>query len=334
MSIETPKQSSENKLNLDPATPAEIRDIWHLEAPEESATDSQNTNADDGSEDGAETKRRKAPGSERFLKGRARQIGVLVLAGSAAIGIPTVIVNNIADNAPREGDQNTTGPATAGAEVSPQSTQSTEASPSADPTNITPLETATPTINSKEQLIASLELSAEKYPDVQSLAKAIMSDRWTAWENQGATQENSDKFLSPDTSMTAEEFALAEAKENADIFPEAIFVEGYETNANLSAIAERVTAINAGTLGRSLITWNDSAPYKRTMDIVGEAELVGGSIEEKQVAFKVNWIDSSNAADNKIGTKYDKDDITPDTGTYTITAVVANGKWKIANIHW
>lgn len=337
MSIETPKPSSENKLREDAATPEELRDIWHLDAPDESATDSQDTattNADDSNEDSVETKKRKAPKSERLLNSPARQIGALLLAGGAAIGIPTVIANTIAGNAPHDADQNTTGPATAGAEATTQPTTSAEASPSASPTNLTPLETAKPTAETTKNPTSALELSVEKYPDVQSLAKGIMSERWSAWENQGATKENNDEFLKPTTGKSAAEFAAAKAKENADTFPEALFVKNYKTNANLVTIADRVTKINASTLERTLITWDDSTPYKRSMDVVGEAELLGGSIEEKMVAFRVNWINSSNAEDNRIGTEYDPSDTTPVTGTYTITAVITDGEWKIANIQW
>jgi hypothetical protein len=336
MSIETPKPSSENKLREDAATPEELRDIWHLDTPDESATDSQDTaatNADDSNETG-ETKKRKAPASERFLGSRGRQLGALILAGGAAIGIPTVIANNIAGNTPHDADQNTTGPATAGTEVSTQPTVSTEASSSASPTNLTPLETAKPTAETTKNPTGTLELSVEKYPDVQSLAKGIMSERWTAWENQGATQENRDKFMSPTANKSAGEFAAEKAKANADIFPKAIFVEGYKTNANLVKIAERVTEINTFTLERTLITWDDTTPYERKMDIVGKAELLGGSVEEKMVSFKVNWINTSNAEDNRIGTEYDPNDVNPVTGTYTITAVITDGEWKIANIQW
>ena len=339
MSIETPKPSSENKLREDAATPEELRDIWHLDAPDESATDSQDTattNADDSNENSEETKKRKAPASERFLGSRGRQLGALILAGSAAIGIPTVIANNIAGNAPHDADQNTTGPATAGTEATTQPTTSAEASASASPTNLTPLETAKPTAETTKNPTSTLELSVEKYPDVQSLAKGIMSERWSAWQNQGATQANFDEFINPVTNpdKTAGQFATEKAKENVDTFPKAMFVENYKTNANLMTIAKREAEVNTFTLERTLITWKDSVPYKRTMDVVGEAELLGGSVEEKLISFKVNWINTSNAEDNRIGTEYDPKDVNPVTGTYTITAVITDGEWKIANIQW
>jgi hypothetical protein len=48
--------------------------------------------------------------------------------------------------------------------------------------------------------------------------------------------------------------------------------------------------------------------------------------------IRVPWKNSSNAAENKIGTNYDKDDVVPFVGTYTLTAMVIDGKWKISDI--
>jgi hypothetical protein len=338
MSIETPKPSSENKLNQEPATPQELRDMFHGEVPEvnleENSNDANIATTPNANADSDKKTERKAPFSERYLNTRPKQVGAAILAATVAIGVPTVAVNIINNNANHNTDHNTDPIQTSNPEATPSATTLNEVTPSVSPTNLTPLETAEPTLTSKEKLIASLELSAEKYPDAKSLAKAIIVDRWTAWENQVATQDVNDEYMNPSTNKTPAALATEKAAAVADVFPKALFVENYKTNATLNHLIETENKIRIATAERTLVTWEDSVPYKRSMNIVGEPELIGGSVNEKMMAFKVKWINTSNAEDNRIGTEYDPSDVNPVTGTYTITAVVTDGNWKIANIQF
>lgn len=207
-----------------------------------------------------------------------------------------------------------------------------EVTPSVSPSNITPLETAAPTLDTKEQLIASLELSAEKYPDVASLGKAIMVDRYTAWKNHAGTQEANDEYMDPSTNKTAGDFATEKIQESADVFPKALYVENYKNIPSLVEDAATENKASEVVLERKLITWDDEVPYERSITLSDEPKLVAGSIESGKVTFTASWVDSSNAADNRIGTEYDTNDIHPYVGTRTITAVIVDGKWKISHI--
>jgi PKD repeat protein len=63
-----------------------------------------------------------------------------------------------------------------------------------------------------------------------------------------------------------------------------------------------------------------------------EVKNLSGSAAEGQASFTVNWTDTSNAGENRIGTEYDPKDTIPVTGTYNVTLQVVNGNWKIADI--
>jgi hypothetical protein len=192
---------------------------------------------------------------------------------------------------------------------------------------------ASPGPYDKAALIASLELPVKNFPDIHSLATAIMADRYTAWGNQSATQEARDEFLDPATNMSGDDFAQEKVLEMADVYPKALFIEGWERIPSLVRDADGQTKHSGSVLGRRLITWDDEAPYERFM-AVDNVTLVAGSMEEGEVSFRVDWTDSSNAAENKIGRKYDKNDTIPETGTRTITAVAVGGKWKISQIQF
>lgn len=159
-----------------------------------------------------------------------------------------------------------------------------------------------------------------------------MVERYTAWKNQGATQEAKDEYMDPGTNKTADDFAAEKIRELADVFPKALYVENYTDIPVLVKDAATENEVSEGVLARKLITWNDDAPYQRSVTLSAEPKLVAGSIESGEVTFTVSWVDSSNAGDNKIGTKYDPKDVHPYVGTRTITTVNVDGKWKIANI--
>lgn len=212
----------------------------------------------------------------------------------------------------------------------PSAAASTTASPAAATlTSAAP----SPRPSDRAGFVASLELPVAAYPDVKSLATAMMADRYTAWKNQGATQENNDEFMDPDTNKTAGDFAEEKILKMADVFPEALYIAGYENVPSLVEDAAAETKASMVVLERRLITWDDDVPYKRSL-AVNDVTLVSGSLQQGEVSFNLDWTDSSNAADNRIATEYDPKDTTPYTGNRTITAVVVDGKWKISRIEF
>lgn len=209
---------------------------------------------------------------------------------------------------------------------SPQTVPNTAAAP----TGSTPAASASRKAEDTVLAAGSFELPADKYP-VESLAKAILDDRWTAWENYGATQETNDKYMDPNANKKPIEIAQPIADTGAALVTEALFVEGFEANPRLSHIKMTETQINVATIERALVTWDDPVPYKRSMTATGEVRNVSGSAAEGRAEFTVSWTDSSNASENRISTEYDKHD-TPVTGTYNFTMRVEHGNWKIADI--
>lgn len=190
-------------------------------------------------------------------------------------------------------------------------------------------------VETKEGLIKSLELSVEKYPDEKSLAAAIMSDRWTSWDNMGATQQNQDSYMDPNLNKSVSEFANENADETSDIYPKAIFVENYKSIPGLNTIADAQEKTVSSVTQGAMLTWGDTAQYKRTVKLNGETQLISKSEDGKEMTFTAPWINSSNASENKIGSaKYNPEDVKPLVGTYTISVINVNGKWKISDIKW
>ncbi|ACL41968.1 hypothetical protein Achl_4017 (plasmid) [Pseudarthrobacter chlorophenolicus A6] len=212
---------------------------------------------------------------------------------------------------------------------------SPQAAPASAPVaaSSTPAASVSPSAVSTVATAASFELPVDKYP-VESLAKAILDDRWTAWENYGANQETNEKYMDPNANKKPAEIAQPIAEAGAELVTKALFVEGFEANPRLSHMKITETKINVATIERALITWEDSVPYKRTMAATGEVRNVSGSADEGQAEFTVSWTNSSNASENRISTEYDKNDTIPVTGTYTFTMKVVDGNWKIADIQY
>lgn len=221
MSIETPKQASENKLNQEPASPQELRDIFHGEAPEVTTEDyNNNSNATPNTNSNTDKKaERKATFSEQHLNTRPKQVGAAILAATVALGVPTAAVNIIANNANHSADQDTDTTQTSNPEVTAQPTPSAtslaEVSPSASPTNITPLETAKP--------IATHELSADQTE--KELATNIVGI-FSEWNSAGATV---DTHVNQDTYVTVQEYAAKVAAKNTPTYAAKLFGADYVT---------------------------------------------------------------------------------------------------------
>lgn len=252
MSIETPKQSSENTLNQEPASPKELRDLFHGEAPEVTAEDYYN-NSDSTPNTAPNTNKiaeRKPTLTEKYLNTRPKQVGAVVLAAAVFAGGPTVAVNVIANNANHGVDHNTDPIQSSGPEVTTQPTPSAtslaEVTPSASPSNITPLETVKPT--------ATHELSADQTE--KELATNIVGT-FSDWNSAGATVET---HLSRDTSLSIKEYAASIAAKNTSTYASKLFGADYasrmQSDPVLKKFIEDMEARNAENIVAFLRTDN------------------------------------------------------------------------------
>ncbi len=104
--------------------------------------------------------------------GRSVAIGAatLLLAGGAVTGV--VLANNQPSNTPPEANPSATGAPVPGETQAPTARPSSEVSPSADPSNITPLETASPTTPEVRSNYTAEQLKALSVEDYNKLPRA------------------------------------------------------------------------------------------------------------------------------------------------------------------
>lgn len=206
MSIETPNQSSGKQVSAESLTSAELRDMHHIESNAKNTdSDSESLNTDNVA------KKRVVPFSEKFLNTRPKQVGAGLFAAALAIGVPTAIAQNIERGAVETNDQNNSDPTVNSSETSAP----VEVSPSASPTNLTPLETtpATP----------AFELDASMTEKELAMNIVGLFDEW----NSASTSP--EIHTAWDRMTTVEDYAADIAAKNTSIYAKKLFGADYAT---------------------------------------------------------------------------------------------------------
>lgn len=184
-------------------------------------------------------------GSHEGFTKKQRILTLGLLAGGIAVG--AVVANQLSSNVevapPAPSDQEGT---TNNEAQPPVSTPSPENSVSASPTNLTPLETATP--------VATHELSADQ--SEKELAANIVGT-FSDWNSAGATVET---HINRDRSLSIKEYAAAVAAKNTPIYAAKLFGADYasrmESDPILKKFIEDMEARNAENIVAFLRTDN------------------------------------------------------------------------------
>lgn len=117
-----------------------------------------------------------------------------------------------------------------------------EPSPFASPANTAALETAEPV-----EAAPTIELPVDKYADKDTLAKAIVEDRVTAWHMAGATEEKQESYYKRPQVWTQADYA-AEAEKESIPYIESLFTDDWSSRPETVKFIQRMKDMNAQTM--------------------------------------------------------------------------------------
>jgi hypothetical protein len=185
-----------------------------------------------------------------------------------------------------------------------------------------------------EQQTTVAEISAGL--DAETFADTLIEDRYNDWEMAGATDATNTAFLA--SPLNSSDFAKEVAAEQAPLYADALFVDGYEDIAPLAANFKGQQDGNAHTLDNWLITYEsgdsaDIAPYEINLTVNENGVTVTDETEtSRTLEIMVTWND--NRSQNRIGTDYlsTNPDLNGHVYKYIVTTQIANGSEKIADI--
>jgi hypothetical protein len=157
------------------------------------------------------------------------------------------------------------------------------AAPEKDPKSTSQTPEATPTLSAapEQQLtVQSIEIPANLSPE--QLGVTLIQDRLSQWEMAGATDANTTAWLQ---APSADAFTLDLAQQNADVFSQALLVEGWQSDPSLISFSAAEQKFNAHILDNfwktNHVTASDKAdfpmdfaPYKRSISVAA-ADVTG-----------------------------------------------------------
>lgn len=205
-------------------------------------------------------------------------------------------------------------------------TEPTAAAP-ADPSE-TPAE-ASPPASPEVQTFTAEQLEIPAGLDAETLGKTIVADRWSEWLNAGATNEL--RWAAHDVNESWDEFLPKMVDNNREVFADALYVPGWQSNENLLKDITTTRNANLANLQWYVATaWSgDQKPQNKegyrswlTVELVQELE---DHVDETRT-IEVTYSNANNSTMN--------DGPAPDPGgIFTITTKVVDGKEKIAEVH-
>ena len=162
--------------------------------------------------------------------------------------------------------------------------------------------------------------------NAEELAKVIVEDRFTDWDNASATQNLFNKVIEENKSWN--ELLPEIAAQNRDIFAESLYVSGWEQDPELAQNVEAKAESNLAVLGNYVQTaFKTDGPAVEAYyidTVVKSASESSGENGERILTIDVGQTD--NREQNQITTTELRD------ARYIITLIEENGKEKIANI--
>ncbi len=195
-----------------------------------------------------------------------------------------------------------------------------------------PTETAPPTpeaTNSPEQELTVEALQVPAGLSAEALGEMVVGDRFTAWANAGA--DDNLRLRAREANVGWPAFLPEVADENAAIFAEALYIDGWEQDPNLVKDVNGAKEINRATLDSYKSTaWNrdehpeNVEPYRYWMNVVEVAQLsASGDERTLEVALR----DHDNSDKNMIESQ-----LSDHTFIYTIRFKAVDGFEKIVGI--
>jgi hypothetical protein len=169
--------------------------------------------------------------------------------------------------------------------------------------------------------------------ETQDLGKAII-DRLDTWINAGTDNEQiADDSLGTNTEV----FAASIASQYRTIYSEGLFVADMANNAELKNVADVHEELNANVLMDNLATTNpelDKESFHRSMDFVIAREVDDGDNDPSTRTLEIDFIESNNAANNRVGEAFDIGAGTFGTpkGTFTVDLKVEDDTEKISGL--
>ena len=212
---------------------------------------------------------------------------------------------------------------------------SQEATPTETPSATS---TSTPDTTPSPEVTQSpeAELSVEKLRvptglDAETLGKTIVEDRFDAWDNAGAN----DSLLAriKKAGLAWGEFLPIVAKENAQIFADALYIDGWQSNDNLSNYVKGEEETNLATLDAYKSTaWNKDEhpeniePYRQWSTVESVIELGSSGGDER--TLEITYTSHDNSDKNMI-----ESNTRTGNNTFTITFKAVDGFEKIVSIN-
>ena len=212
---------------------------------------------------------------------------------------------------------------------------SQEANPTETPSATS---TSTPDTTPSPEVTQSpeAELSVEKLRvptglDAETLGKTIVEDRFDAWDNAGAN----DSLLAriKKAGLAWGEFLPIVAKENAQIFADALYIDGWQSNDNLSNYVKGEEETNLATLDAYKSTaWNKDEhpeniePYRQWSTVESVIELGSSGGDER--TLEITYTSHDNSDKNMI-----ESNTRTGNNTFTITFKAVDGFEKIVSIN-
>lgn len=180
--------------------------------------------------------------------------------------------------------------------------------------------------------VQSLEIPATLTPE--QVGTTLIQDRLSAWHMAGANDETHKEWLAynPSGKTVSEvnaEFTNQKAAGYGAIFAEALFIPDYQADAQLNAIATALEGINSSNLESYFITHSEANVYTSSRTVESTTFI---SQTADSLTLKINGTEHNNAAQNRIGTKYDPNEIEVNgsRSVITVTLKLIDGTYKIA----
>lgn len=186
--------------------------------------------------------------------------------------------------------------------------------------------------------VESLEVSASLISNPEELVKTFEADRITAWMNAGATPENAKKWLEKSNGALGDEFLNQVASEYDQLFIDALYVKGWQSNPNLAANVDRMKLIHKNTLAFYFATSfpninpQDEEPFKRGAEVTKVYSNNPITIDGiKRITITTIQHDYDNAMKNRIG-KENGQAVTGQDNQPTMSYAIEGDKIKYLNI--
>lgn len=200
--------------------------------------------------------------------------------------------------------------------------------PAPDPKATSQTPEATPTPVAEALTIASLEVPAGATPE--QLGITFFQDRLSAWVMAGTIPENQKGYF---TSGGSVDFINSLADKNGNLFADALLVPNWRDNPSLATWVANEKKTNASYLENWFLTYNsgisgDTEAFKAstTVDLTTTVPQTG--------MLKTIGTEHNNADKNRIGSKYDPQELTRNGEKFTFQYALQtiNGKEKISTL--